>query len=589
MNDDDMLKNFSNYLLELGFLNYSTYKEFSKKYDEISQRKLFASHIGLTDSTQAEIDKKNITDALVEFYNSLQEERKQLLAINVFDKYIKKSEKENVKESENNEIQLSNLDDIIMENNNNVNDNENNRYDTNKKIEHVESFNIPGIKKNKTRKEEKNDSCFTNFIQLKKNRNKSSKYSFSYQRPKKIEENEKKIELNEHCTFQPNANKTKNKLSKDEQEMLIERLYKRNDLEKKNKLIEDIRSEQDKENIFQPNFKKGKSNLSRKNFEERLKHFEEVRLEQKENRIKEEEKQFKEKFPFAPKRKNSTRRRNNSMPKNNIYQKLYEDNARKKERQNQNLKQIMNELKNRANHPITTHNNIDYIKRMKYERNARFKMYYNNSNKYNVHSMNNININDMENKEMKKSIEFNRIEELYKEYKKIKEEMNLRKKNENNEKKYNEQYNIDNNEIDGEDYDYNNDIENNYKEFNDDKPFNYDNIDDNISKEANFDNNIEMNDDDDDNNSKEENIENNKSHNICNNSIENNNNKENNNNENNNSKEHNNEDNYEEDDKGNNYEDIEQENDKDNENSFNQNVDFADKDSVEDENEIQNK
>ena len=571
MNDDDILKNFSNYLMDLGFLNYSTYIEFSKKYDEISQRKLLASHIPMTDSTQAEIDKKNITDTLVEFYNSLHNERKKLLAINVFDRYIKRSEKKSVKETENDEIQLSNLDDIIMENNNN--DNENNKLDTNKQIEHVESFNIPGIKNNKAQKEEKNDGCsFSNFIQSKKNRNKSNKNNFSYQRPKKTEENEKKIELNEHCTFQPNADKAKNKLSKDEQKTLIERLYKRNDLEKKIKLIEDIRSQQDKENIFQPNFKKGRSNLSRKNFEERLKRFEEVRLEQKENRKKEEEKQFKEKFPFAPKRKNSTSRRNNSMPRNNnIYQKLYEDNARKKERQNQNLKQIMNEIKDRANHPITTHNNIDYIKRMKYERYARFRMYPNsNSSKYKVHSMNNININinGMKNKEVKKSYELNRIEELYKEYKKIKEEMNLRKKPENN---YNELYNIDGNEIDGEENDYSNNIDD------DDKSFNYDKIDNNNSKEANFDNNnIEMNDDDDDdeNNSKEENIDdNNKSENNNNNSIEKN------NEDNNNSKEHNIEDNYEE---------GEHENSKDNENSINQNVDYADKASVEDENENEN-
>ena len=135
MIDDDTFKNFSNYLLDLGFLNNSTLNEFSKKYEEISQRKMYNSSIELTNSTLSGINKNKIIDTIVEFYKSLQEERKKLLAVNVFDKFIKKGEKKNMKESENNEIQLSNLDDIIMEKD------ENNKDDTNKIIEHVESFN----------------------------------------------------------------------------------------------------------------------------------------------------------------------------------------------------------------------------------------------------------------------------------------------------------------------------------------------------------------------------------------------------------------------------------------------------------------
>ena len=612
MIDDDTFKNFSNYLLDLGFLSKSTYNEFSKKYEEIRQRKMYSSNIELTSSTQSGINKNNITDTVVEYYKSLQDERKKLLAINVFDIFFKRSIKKNMKESENDEIQLSNLDDIIMEKE--ENNFGNNKDNTNKIIDHVESFNIPGIKNNKPQKEEKNDGCsFSNFINRKKQpKNKVPKNNFSYLRPKRAEENDKKAELNEQCTFQPNADKIKNKpLSKDQQDQLIKRLFTTNKEEKRKKLIEDIISEQDKENKFQPNFNKGKSNLSRKNFDDRLKHFEEVRKEQKKNRIREEEKQFKEKFPFAPKRRNSTSRRNYSASKynNNIYQKLYEDNARKKERQKNNLKQIMNEIKDRANHPITTHNNIDYIKRMKFERYERLKMYP--GNMYNKNYMNNINnrnnrnnrsdINSMKDKEVKKSYEFNRIEELYKEYKKIKEEMNSRKKTENN---YNEQNsnddnvnilnNIDNNEIDDENYDYNNNMQNNYmygdnnnNRIDDDKYFNDGNIDNNNSKEANIDNNnIEENDDFDNNSKeeKEENIDNNNEANNYNNSIECNiediNNK--------NNKSNNNEDNYEEGEEVNNYDDNEQENGGDNENSINQNYEYADKASVKNEDEDEN-
>jgi len=140
MFDDDTFNNFSKYLLDLGFLNKSAYDEFSKKYKEISQRKLYSSNIDLTNSIKLSINKTFITDTLVEFYNSLQEERKKLIAINIFDKYIKKNE---------NNIKFK-----IFEN------------------KHVESFNIPGI--------ENHSIC----IHCKK---------------PKIEENDKKIEFYGNC------------------------------------------------------------------------------------------------------------------------------------------------------------------------------------------------------------------------------------------------------------------------------------------------------------------------------------------------------------------------------------------------------
>lgn len=119
---------------------FNDFKSFSKKYKEISQRKLYSSNIDLTNSIKLSINKTFIADTLVEFYNSLQEKRKKLIAINVFDKYIKKNE--------------NNTKFRIFEN------------------KHVESFNIPGIK------------IHNNCIYCKK---------------PKIEENDKKIEFNGNC------------------------------------------------------------------------------------------------------------------------------------------------------------------------------------------------------------------------------------------------------------------------------------------------------------------------------------------------------------------------------------------------------
>jgi hypothetical protein len=331
MIDDDTFNNFSKYLLDLGFLNKSAYDEFSKKYEEISQRKLYSSSIVLTDSIKFWMNKTYITDTIVEFYSSLKEEKKKLLAINVYDKFIKKSEKY---------IKFE-----IIEH------------------KHVESFNIPGIKNNKI--------CI------------------HCQKPK-IVENDKKTELNE----ENNKNKIKNKsFSKGEKKVSMGK--------QKMELNEDIKSQQVKGNIFRANSLKIKSKLIKKNFEERLKYYEKAKEEKKQNRIKEEEKQFKKKFPFTPKRNNSTNRKNDSTSKYNIHPKLYEDNARKKEKQNENFNKIMKEIKISANHRIIINSTIDYIKKMKNEKYENLKK----SNKMN--NMNNI--STMKNKEVKVSSESNKI------------------------------------------------------------------------------------------------------------------------------------------------------------------------------------
>ena len=96
MNEIELqIKDFSNYLLELGFLNGSNYSDFGKKFKEINRNSIDSSG---SEDPDKNIDsiyfKDNLCKTIVEFYNSMNEEKKKLFALNIFMKYIKKREEE---------------------------------------------------------------------------------------------------------------------------------------------------------------------------------------------------------------------------------------------------------------------------------------------------------------------------------------------------------------------------------------------------------------------------------------------------------------------------------------------------------------
>ena len=500
------VKDFSNYLLDLGFLTGLTYTEFNKKFKEINKSNVISSENEESDKKLDSIYfKDNISKTIVEFFNSMNEDKKKLWAINIFMKYKKK--KEDDKDKDNFDVN-----DIIL-----------NEKNIDYIFEHIDSINLLSLekedkekvknKKNENEKEEekgkekgKGVSSFNNFMNKKKNKNNISKTrnnSFSVARKKQSDNEKNKVKLNEHCTFQPNVYKnTKNKkneqnIVKKEGESVFDRLFKVNDAKKK-KEIEDLRTQRDKENIFQPNLDKNKKTqkkLNRKNFDERLKSFESAKKDKDQHRKEEEEKEFKEKFPFRPKRHNSfnksnkkdkikTEKKNCSFSNDNLYQRLYDDNKKLKMKYESNLKKVMNEIKDRANHPIVKHNNINYIKKMKKQYNENNMSFDNLNKKTNNNKIYKISAPYYPTEERKddKFYQFKRIEELYEEYKRIKNEINLKEKNEND-----KENNI------------NNDIKDNIIDKNNE---NINEIKNNINNDTN---NEKKNDDQNENQNKEEN------------------------------------------------------------------------------------
>ena len=94
-NLDNKIRDFSNYLLDLGFLNGLNYSDFCKKFKEINQTNMISSEL---EDMNLNIDsiyfKDNALKTIVEFYNSMTEDKKKLFAMNIFTKYTKKKEEE---------------------------------------------------------------------------------------------------------------------------------------------------------------------------------------------------------------------------------------------------------------------------------------------------------------------------------------------------------------------------------------------------------------------------------------------------------------------------------------------------------------
>ena len=478
------IKDFSNYLIEIGLLNNFYIKDFYKKFKEINENGIISS--SGNEETDKNIEliyfKDSISKTIVEFYNSVPEERKIILALNIFSKYNerKKSEdkkNENNKKAENDQMSLYEIE----------------------KIPPINIIATKKIDKQYTNQKKNNNNSHNNDKNLKLNTNKENSKvnipksirnnSFNSHKPKKYKlenlknKNKKKhnITINENCTFQPNtrnigdnitnANLNNNTITKNlsfnknnNNESVFERLNKIS--ERKKKEIENIKKELNKENIFQPNKdKKSIKNLKRENFDERLKNFEKDKKDKEQKRKENEQKQFLEKFPFNPKPYNRFKtsykklKNNKNNTQINIHEKLYEENKKIKEKNENRMKQVMDQILEMANHPISVHNNTNYFyKNIKIETKKKFtgnksadkiisnkistinRVSNNNKKKrkikleYRQYKMeeNKINYNDNE---------FKKIEELYNEYKKMKDVINF-KQNENKDININLKYNF---------------------------------------------------------------------------------------------------------------------------------------------------
>ena len=479
------IKDFSNYLIEIGLLNNFYIKDFYKKLNEINENGIISS------SGNEETDKNigliyfkdSISKTIVEFYNSVPEERKIIIALNIFSKYNerkksedKKNEIKNNKKADNNKISLYEIE----------------------KIPPINIIATKKIDKQFTNQKNKNNSNKNLKLNINKENSKVNipkcirNNSFNSHKPKiyKLEKlknkNNKKhnITINENCTFQPNTrnigynitNTNNNTFNKNlsfnknnNNESVFERLNKIS--ERKKKEIENIKKELNKENIFQPNkYKNSIKNLKRENFDERLKNFEKEKKDKEQKRKENEQKQFLEKFPFNPQPYNRFKtsykklKNNKNNTQINIHEKLYEENKKIKEKNENRMKQVMDQILEMANHPITVHNNTNYFyknikieKKKKLTGNKSADKIINNK----ISTINRVSNNTKKKRKIKLEYsqykieenkinyndnKFKKIDELYNEYKKMKDVIDF-KQNENKDININNKYNIEEEKI----------------------------------------------------------------------------------------------------------------------------------------------
>ena len=450
MNEDNIdlkLKDFSNYLLDIGLLiGGNIYNEFGKKYKEINEKEKI-----LLEDEEPDINydltyfKDNISKTMIKFYESLNEEKKKLITFSIFNNYNKRKEKNNINSDyhiDKNELLVVNEEDedkIDDKNNSNSNKKNIDYKEEHFEIELISSKNNLILKLSDI-SEDSSKENFNKFKSKKKKKKEKNNITKKNNKKKEKEKEKEKLMLNENCTFQPNLDKKGKKTNKEEKKNISEIFIKLSQKsKKKEEEIESIRKEIDKECLFQPNLEsnknKNKKKISRKDFENRLKLFEENRKDKEEKRKKEEEKEFNEKFPFIPNKEKErnkscnksfnrsfSKKRNESFTSENIYQRLHDEKNKIKLKYEENVKKLLDDIKDRANHPIVKHNNINYITNRRWNVEPERRI-------YNVKNMSfdkrGIFYNTEENKEDIKMFNNKRIEELYEEYKKMKNDLKV--------------------------------------------------------------------------------------------------------------------------------------------------------------------
>lgn len=411
---DIKIREFAQYLKEFGLLNETNINDFLKQFKNTSENSFVSSGIFETDVNVGLIYlKENLSKAMLEFFNLMTEERKKITYLNIYSKFLKKREedlnkrgktiynmysslcikkyflnwkkgnsrkntkKENIKSNDNNfnenNIKIS-VKDYTMDNfcfdiisnldndaNHNVVINSNNKkiiFNTNNSNKFFNSTTLNSnnnintfLLSSKTRFTDKIPYQKKNNIPNMHNINNIHTPNQSLKSPSILFKNENNDNYNENknINFRPQAVK----------ENLLD------------KLIFPLNSSKElkKENHFNNlNYPKNNNNLNKSNSNS-VRHSVDPSKRPHTNFIKNNNRNNNDKNKYndifdkeekqIPKQRNTY---NHSRPKSSlyynentkipVYQRLYEQNKEKMKRQEERVKENINEIKEKANHPI---------------------------------------------------------------------------------------------------------------------------------------------------------------------------------------------------------------------------------------------
>ena len=92
---DIKIREFALYLKDFGLLNETNINDFLKKFKSISENSIMSSGIFETDVNVGLIYlKENLSNTMFEFYNLMTEERKKIIYLNIYSKFLKKRDEE---------------------------------------------------------------------------------------------------------------------------------------------------------------------------------------------------------------------------------------------------------------------------------------------------------------------------------------------------------------------------------------------------------------------------------------------------------------------------------------------------------------
>jgi len=403
---DIKIKEFSIYLKEFGLLNETNINDFLKQFKSISENSFVSSGIFETDVNVGLIYlKENLSKAMLEFFNLMTEERKKITYLNIYSKFLKKREedlnkrgktlynmysslcikkyflnwkkgnsrknlkKENIKNNENNpKISIkdytvdnfcfdiiSNLDN---EANHNVVINSNNKkiiFNTNNSSKFMNSTSINSNSNNINTFLLSSKVRFTDKIPYQKKNNIPSRQNINNIHtpnqsisPSILFKNENGNYYEKINNFRPQA------VKEDLLDKLIFPLNSSKELKKENN-----NNKFNSHNYYKNNNLNKSNNNSVRNSVDPSKRANNIKNNNRNNNKttyndfldKEEQK--------IPKQRNTY---NHSRPKSSlyynentkipVYQRLYDQNREKMKRQEERVKENINEIKERANHPI---------------------------------------------------------------------------------------------------------------------------------------------------------------------------------------------------------------------------------------------
>ena len=421
---DIKIKEFALYLKDIGLLNETNINDFLKKFKNISDNSLISSGNFETDINVGLIYlKENLSKAMLEFYNLMTEERKKIIYLNIYSKFIQKREKD--LENKGKKIYNTYISLIIKKyfsnwkkNNKSKNiKNIDNNLNTNLNKENKE---IKYIKANVIQEYTKDNFCFYIISNNNEDFNKSNVV---------INSNNHKILFNTNSSTKFNSNNYNNSIinsnnyinsfllssqsrfsnKNSNKELDIEQLYLKPKITKNNvldRLFYPSKNNYEEREINLYNSTNNKLYDIKKNSTITKKRINNIKEQNNNIHTRKTFNQYKEKEKLNlsleksvnPQKKmrntyNSARPKsylyndNKSKNKNNVYERLYEQNKEKRKRQEERIKENINEIKQRANHPIQKKNKLNNFRNIK--KNQNLKKNNTNTNMHNTNIYNN--------------------------------------------------------------------------------------------------------------------------------------------------------------------------------------------------------